>query len=77
MTELEMFKRNWKPNYNDSSYECFCFRTDLNKLVEEIRAHERTNVLDEVIKIAIFEIDFESREEQHRFIEFMKQLKTQ
>lgn len=45
MTQLEMFKHNWKPNYSDSSYECFCFRTDLNKLVEEIRADERNRIL--------------------------------
>lgn len=50
MTQLEMFKNNWKPNYSDSSYECFCFRTDLNKLVEEIRTDEREKVLKEVEK---------------------------
>lgn len=47
MKLLEIFKNKWKPNYNDSSFECFCFRTDINNLVKEIRAEEREKAIEE------------------------------
>ena len=37
----------------------------------------REETIDEVIKIARAEIDFENQEEQKRFVEFMKSLKEQ
>ena len=37
----------------------------------------RADAIDEVIKIARAEIDFENQAEQKRFVEFMKSLKEQ
>lgn len=37
----------------------------------------RVDAIDEVIKIARAEIDFENQAEQKRFVEFMEQLKEQ
>lgn len=50
---------------------------NFNEWLSEHDAEIRVDVIDEVIKIAIAEIDFESREEQHRFLGFMEGLKEQ
>lgn len=42
-----------------------------------IRVNERKKVLDEVIKIAREEIDFENQAEQIRFVEFMEEMKEE
>lgn len=60
-------------NYDVNRNDYWFSREQLEEHDKQIRAE----VVDEVIKIAIAEIDFESREEQHRFVGFMKQLKEE
>lgn len=50
-------------------------REQYNKGYEKGKADGKSKTIDEVIALARAEIDFESQEEQQRFVEFMEQLK--
>ena len=48
-----------------------------NDYLAKVIADAKAEVIEEVIRLARAEIDFESQAEQKRFVEFMEQLKEQ